>query len=183
MTAAIDAILATLVAAGAARVEEMRLPPGFETVHTDHRTIMGAEAAAYHRGRMEVEPAAYPPRIRALVEEGLAVTAHAYLEARARQEAFKRAMDGWWPESLDAVVSPAAQGGAPEAATTGDPLFHSPWSHAGVPTVTLPIGLAPDGLPLGIQMIGRRDRERTLMDIALRCEAAIRATREDITSS
>ena len=71
----------------------------------------------------------------------------------------------------DVVVCPATTGPAPDLSTTGDPVFNSPWSYTGLPTVNFPIGLSPEGLPLGIQLVGRRYDERRLFEAALWCEA------------
>lgn len=178
MTAALDAALAALATAGVAQVEDVPLPAGFEAAHAHHRVIMAAEAAAFHSRRLEADPDDYPPRIRALIEEGRGVPATAYLEARAAQAALSRAFDeSDWPTWLYALVTPAAPGAAPGLDTTGDPVMNSPWSLTGLPTVTLPIGLDPQGLPLGLQLIGRRHGERPLLQIARRCEQALALAR------
>ncbi len=74
------------------------------------------------------------------------------------------------------LLTPAAIGQAPDTSTTGDPAFNSPWSLAGLPTITHPIGLSPDGLPLGLQLIGRPgpEGEAALFAVALRTEAVLR---------
>ena len=38
--------------------------------------------------------------------------------------------------------------------STGDPYLCAPWSFAGMPSIALPSGLAPDGLPLSLQLVG-----------------------------
>ena len=43
-------------------------------------------------------------------------------------------------KSVDALVTPAAVGAAPDLSTTGDPVFNSPWSLSACPTVSFPIG-------------------------------------------
>ena len=57
-------------------------------------------------------------------------------------------------DKLDALITPATLGTAPDPSTTGDPAFNSPWSYTGLPTVSFPIGLATDGLPVAIQLVG-----------------------------
>ena len=42
-----------------------------------------------------------------------------------------------------------------------------------MPTVSFPIGLSPDGLPLAIQLAGLRDTDRQLLDTAAWCESVI----------
>ena len=56
-------------------------------------------------------------------------------------------------EGIDLWASPAAKGPAPEGIkATGSPDMNLPWTHAGVPAVTLPMGRAENGLPLGLQL-------------------------------
>ena len=74
--------------------------------------------------------------------------------------------------SVDALLTPAATGPAPDAATTGDPLFNSPWSFTGLPTVCFPAGRA-DGLPLGIQLVGAPWSESGLLATAAWCESVL----------
>lgn len=57
---------------------------------------------------------------------------------------------------VDMWICPAAPGPAPEGiATTGSPILNLPWTHAGMPALSLPAGQAENGLPLGLQCVGR----------------------------
>jgi Asp-tRNA(Asn)/Glu-tRNA(Gln) amidotransferase A subunit family amidase len=57
--------------------------------------------------------------------------------------------------NIDLWISPAAPGPAPEGIeSTGDPAMNRPWTHAGLPTVTVPASTAENGLPLGLQCSG-----------------------------
>src|SRR5581483_7589970 len=76
-------------------------------------------------------------------------------------------------EGIDAFLTPATSTPAPDAGSTGDPAFNSPWSYTGLPTVCMPTALSPDGLPLGIQLVGPRFAENKLLAAALWCEAAL----------
>jgi Asp-tRNA(Asn)/Glu-tRNA(Gln) amidotransferase A subunit family amidase len=64
---------------------------------------------------------------------------------------------------VDVWIAPAAPGPAPEGIdSTGDPVMNLPWTHSGLPTVTVPAGTL-DGLPLGLQCGARyQDDERLL---------------------
>ena len=57
-------------------------------------------------------------------------------------------------QELDLWVCPSATGPAPEGLTsTGDSNMNLPWTHAGMPAISLPAGKAQNGLPLGIQLV------------------------------
>jgi len=168
----LEAVLTTLADAGAT-VSETALPACFETLHRCHRTIMAADAATFHQHRMAEHPDDYQPRIRELIEEGLAVAAGEYLRCREHQRQTSREVLSCFQE-CDVLACPAALGPAPDVTTTGDPLFNSPWSYTGLPTVSLPVGLAETGLPLAVQLIGRPFAEAELFVAAKWCEDTLR---------
>jgi aspartyl-tRNA(Asn)/glutamyl-tRNA(Gln) amidotransferase subunit A len=76
-------------------------------------------------------------------------------------------------EGVDALLAPATMGPAPDAATTGDPVFISPWTYMGLPTVCLPCGWSADGLPLAIQLIGAPWQEAEILQAGLWCEEVL----------
>ena len=73
----------------------------------------------------------------------------------------------------DALVMPSALGPAPTGARPATPPWTAPWTGLGVPAVSLPTGLAADGLPLGTQLIGGAFEEARLLAAARWAEAAI----------
>jgi len=160
-----------LVRAGAV-VQPVALPPIFAEVMKMHRRIMAAEAAAYHRERFAAHRDQYGPMIAALLAEGLAIPAVDYLAAKAWHRQFRR-VAARLLEGLDALIMPSTPTTAPASlATTGTPHFQAPWSLARLPVVSLPCGLADDGLPVALQLIGRADDDFRLLSIAAWCEAS-----------
>jgi Asp-tRNA(Asn)/Glu-tRNA(Gln) amidotransferase A subunit family amidase len=63
-------------------------------------------------------------------------------------------------------------GPAPDADSTGDPAFNSPWSYTGLPTVSFPAARTPDGLPLAVQLVGPPDGEARLLSLSAQLERA-----------
>jgi len=155
-----------------APVTEAELPTCFADLHRQHRVIVQYELASRHRTRFQQVRDDYLPGLAALIEEGLGLSESAYREARQHQTQAWEEVETMFGEA-DVAVCPAALGPAPDLSTTGDPAFNSPWSYTGLPTVSFPIGLTQDGLPLGIQLIGRRFDERRLFQTALWCEAEV----------
>ena len=80
----------------------------------------------------------------------------------------KASLDGFFNnffEDFDAILSPSAAGEAPllSEGHTGNPIFCTVWTLAGLPTLNLPILQSENGMPIGVQMIGRlRDDARLL---------------------
>jgi aspartyl-tRNA(Asn)/glutamyl-tRNA(Gln) amidotransferase subunit A len=179
MTRALDSALAALAAAGAEVFDFPDDALDFEAILRAHRTIMCAEAAAGHAERFTAERAEYAPRICALIEEGLATSAPAYLRARYNRSRQRRDLHVLLSSNItcDALVMPATIGPAPDVTSTGDPALNSAWSYLGRPAVSFPIGLAPDGLPVAIQLIdGREGFDWTvpLLETAAWCEDVVR---------
>ncbi len=149
-------------------------PVDFELILVDHRRVVAPEAALVHSDRMNDEPDEYPPRIRELVLEGRALTALAHWQARRRMDEATRAIEAACTRhGLDALITPAALSTAPDPSTTGDAAFNSPWSYTHLPTVSFPIGLADDGLPVAIQLAGPLERDFELLQTARWCEQMI----------
>ena len=67
------------------------------------------------------------------------------------------------------LIMPASAGEAPDLTTTGDPTFNRLASLLGLPAITIPAGLGPAGLPLGVQLIARRWDD----DLVLRAAHAV----------
>ncbi len=169
--AALDEIVRKLQTAGA-QIEVGTLPAGFADVVARHRTVMAVEAAQYHKVRLERHPEDYKPNIRQLLEEGLACSASDYAEAKTQQHKLQEVTQKWLADGT-ILLTPATTSPAPDAATTGNPAFNSPWSYTGMPTLSLPTGQFVDGLPLAIQLVGGRQSEATLLAAAKWCEQAL----------
>jgi Asp-tRNA(Asn)/Glu-tRNA(Gln) amidotransferase A subunit family amidase len=79
-------------------------------------------------------------------------------------------------EGVDLWLSPAAPGPPPLGlAATGDPVMNLPWTYAGLPTLALPAGDSPDGLPLGVQLSARLGDDEGLFARAAAVAAALEA--------
>lgn len=68
---------------------------------------------------------------------------------------------------FDAIIAPAAAGEAPRFGSgTGDPIFCTLWTLAGLPSVTLPLLVGETGLPIGVQLIGAAEKDDRLLRTA-----------------
>ncbi len=156
-----------------AKIEPLSMPQIFGDVMKMHRRIMAAEAATYHGERFASHRDQYGPMIASLLDEGLAITAVDYLAAKAWHREFRRQATALL-DGLDALIMPSTRTTAPATlATTGTPHFQAPWSLARLPVVSIPCGVAANGMPTGIQFIGRADDEAKLLRMAAWCEQAL----------
>jgi aspartyl-tRNA(Asn)/glutamyl-tRNA(Gln) amidotransferase subunit A len=159
-----------LSAAGAAIVP-VSADVDFSQVQPMHRRIMAVEAASVHRDDYRANPQAYGPLISRLLDEGLSTSAVDYAAALAWLRDYRRRVVCFF-EGVDAIVVPSTHTTAPPTLTTltGTSEFQAPWSAAGVPLVSVPCGLAADGLPAAVQIVGRYHDEPRLLAIARWCE-------------
>jgi aspartyl-tRNA(Asn)/glutamyl-tRNA(Gln) amidotransferase subunit A len=154
-------------------VQTVELPADFEEFLPMHRRVMAVEAAEFHCELFERFPDQYGPHIRRLLEEGLSTSAPRYAAALRHRVEFGLRMRGLLAD-CNALLTPAAPNTAPATLeTTGDPSFNSPWSYTGMPTVSLPCGLASNGMPVALQLVGRPWEEAELLAAAAWCEAAL----------
>ena len=105
------------------------------------------------------------PEMREAIEAGRRMLAVDYAEAlRERELLYQQLLHALEP--YDAIVTPSAPGAAPKGfETTGNPVFCSMWTYLGVPALNLPL-LEVNGLPLGVQLVGRRFDEERLFKAA-----------------
>jgi Asp-tRNA(Asn)/Glu-tRNA(Gln) amidotransferase A subunit family amidase len=167
--------VARVFARAGASVTEVKLPAAFGELHAAGHVVLEAEAAAYHARDFGAHAGEYGPEIRKGIEAGLTISATAYLAANRLRLAFR---DEVMPllHAHDALLSPTAPAPAPDLSTTGDAWHCAPWSYAGVPSVSLPSGLASSGLPLAIQLVQAAGAEARLLAVAAWCERGLAFT-------
>ena len=156
-----------------AEVEEVKLPPSFWTCHAAHRVVQYVECAAFHEEMFREHADDYGPKLRMSIEAGMLVSGVRYMQAQRMRGRLRAEMTAL-AQSVDALLTPATPTPAPrDLTTTGAPVFQSPWTSAGMPTITIPSGLSQSGLPLGIQLEGPPFGEARLLAVARWCEEAL----------
>jgi Asp-tRNA(Asn)/Glu-tRNA(Gln) amidotransferase A subunit family amidase len=164
--ALIERSAARLAAAGA-RISEVSFAPQFADILEHHRRVFNFEAARNYAYEYEEHHDLVSQVLRdTVLTPGRDLPLEAYVEAIETAEAFRRHLDDIFA-GVDVLLTPSAAGEAPAGlGSTGDPSFNSIWTLAWTPCVTLPAGAGPQGLPLGIQLIGPRFRDEALLDAA-----------------
>ncbi|WP_342364112.1 amidase [Terrarubrum flagellatum] len=161
------------LAAKGATITELKLPPLFSSFQAIHRLIMNPEMITYHATRLATDRDRMSARHRLSVEAFSLVPASYYLQAlRARRMLAEQLMMLF--EEVDILIMPTAPGPAPEGLqSTGDASLLSPWSLVGFPAATTPCGLSSNGLPLGLQLVGPRNGDQTVLASAIFAEKVL----------
>lgn len=161
-----------LARAGAA-VSERELPAEFARLETAHPVVMNYESGRALGWELANARDGISEDLRGRLDWGLSrpesEVVSAYAAFAETQRAFPSATEG-----LDVLVTPSAPGEAPKGLEwTGDPAFNYIWTSLHVPCVTVPAGAGPNGLPLGIQIIGREGEDRAVLAWAQWVAAAL----------
>jgi len=172
MLAALDNA-ARAASAGNARVRDLRLPPIMAEAFAAHAVIHAYEAARALASEYERDKDKLAKGVLELVEKGFAISADAYDDARRSASRARRALSDVMAE-VDVILSPSAPGAAPKGlGSTGSSTFNRLWTLMGTPCVNIPGLVDPNGLPLGVQVIGGFGSDKTTLEAALFVETAI----------
>jgi Asp-tRNA(Asn)/Glu-tRNA(Gln) amidotransferase A subunit family amidase len=135
-------------------LRELSLPADFEALVQAQTHIQLAEQAqclAYERLQHFER---LSPRLQGIMNAGVAVTLAQYDQAQAWVARCRAQLADVF-EGVDVLLAPSAPGAAPSGLeNTGDPIFCRIWTALHTPTVNIPAGHAPNGLPVGLQVVG-----------------------------
>jgi aspartyl-tRNA(Asn)/glutamyl-tRNA(Gln) amidotransferase subunit A len=147
--------------------------------------IVLAEAARYHAPLVETHAALYSPGVRLRIEMGRYILAEDYVRAMELRPLLTRSVDAAL-ETCDALLLPALAIPAPVLGTetvefdgSQEPIraamlrLTQLFNITGHPAIAIPAGRTPSGLPIGMQLVGARQRTGTLLNIAERVEPQI----------
>jgi Asp-tRNA(Asn)/Glu-tRNA(Gln) amidotransferase A subunit family amidase len=146
--------------------DEVALPGVYGEAGSAHRRVMLVDIAHNLRRYYERGADRLAEETRAAIEEGRAIAAADYLAAQDWREALYAGLEEVF-ERYDAIVTPAAPGEAPAGlGSTGSAAFNALWTFLGVPAITLPLLTGANGMPIGVQLVGRRNDDGRLLRTA-----------------
>lgn len=157
-----------LVAAGAV-VREVVLPHA-PIARQAQRTIMLCEAYAYHQSDLASRLLDYGRYTRGQLLHGALYSSADYVQAQRVRTVIKREVRELMAE-VDVLIMPAGVGVAtkfegydPDSMRRA-PNFMSIWNLTGLPALCVPCGLSSEGLPIGMQIVGKPFDEATLLRV------------------
>ncbi len=162
--------VARVLAAKGARVRELAWPydpprgaAAFSALADAQRTVQLFETARALGPELDYRRELLSQRLAALIEEGRAIGADAYLAALRVGRECAAGIDQLFGDA-DILLAPSAPGEAPHSLdATGDPQFNRPWQLLGGPQINVPVprqlARGESGLPLGVQVIARAGQD------------------------
>jgi aspartyl-tRNA(Asn)/glutamyl-tRNA(Gln) amidotransferase subunit A len=137
-----------------------------------------ADAAAYHAVSLQQRPHAYTENVRIRLEMGRHILGEDYARALRGRAVITREIDQAL-QNVDALILPALAIEAPPLGATTvavkggqEPVRNvmlrctQPFNVSGHPAITVPCGVSPAGLPIGLQIVGHRGRTPQLLRVA-----------------
>ncbi len=160
--AMIERVVSLFSAAGA-QVDDFELLSGAGPLFEEHAIIMDFEAARALGWELANHPDQISGRLRPRLEAGWRIPRGEYDRVRETARTC-RSQFGGAMRTYDFLLTPSAPGEAPPTLeSTGSSLFNRLWTVLGVPCVTVPAGLGPHKLPLGVQLVGPFDGDARLL--------------------
>lgn len=176
-----------VLAAEGARLREVTIPL-IEYSAAAEGAILGAEAYEYHRRGLHERPTVYGDLVRDRLQSGEHVSAADYVAAQRMRRALRDSWrDAFNSAGLDAVLAPTLGGSAAvfgpanevhyfDGRVTTSSAAYAPQVYpanmTGLPALSVPCGFTGDGIPIGLQIIGRPFAEPTVLRIGAAYESA-----------
>jgi len=167
-----------------ASVADVSLPHAGDMAAIYLHLVFG-DAAEYHARTLVTRAQDYTPAVRLRLEMARYVLAEDYIRALRGKALIAREVDRAL-SGVDALVLPALAipapplgaatmpvKGGPDAVRTLMLRCSQPFNLSGHPAISLPCGRSRDGLPIGLQLVGRKGRTPALVQAALAVEAAL----------
>ncbi|MEC7612089.1 MAG: amidase, partial [Pseudomonadota bacterium] len=153
-------------------VKEIAMPPSYHRLAVDWGKTCAVECLRAHADFYPAQASKYGPGLIWLLELGRSTSAEEYAELQALRDLFRDQLEALFTQ-VDVVLAPTM----PITAPTVDEMersslradsapflsFTAPFDYSGHPTLNLPAGINPEGMPRSLQLIAARFDETKLL--------------------
>ena len=174
---AFDAALEVFAGAGC-EIIDLDVPELSYAAMTSMMTS-SAESAGINRRWFRERHQDFVPHVARGIAVGMTITASEYLTVQRARHRIREALRGVY-EKIDVIASPTTARVAPLLSEglkgSGDDTRHASYNQSnllrfpsmlGLPGCSVPIGISPEGMPMGMQLIGNWFADQAVLDAAL----------------
>ena len=158
---------AAMLGKAGAKVTDVTLSEEFKRIDDAHRWVSSFEFARNRAWEIDHHYGMISETLRNnRLKDGLACSFETYRDARSFLARMRRRMHDVFND-YDVLLAPSASGEAPLGLNaTGNASHCLIWTSTHVPCMTLPLFSGPNGLPVGAQLIAKRNDDRLLFEVA-----------------
>lgn len=132
------------------------MPALYDNIFDVAQDVLACDAAFNLGPRYRAAGEQLSPVLRNWITRGFSTGLERYLTQMGHLQEMRAAFPSVIGD-FDAAFAPATPGEAPKGlSNTGNPKFNLLWTSIGVPTISVPAFKGPTGMPVGVQVIGRR---------------------------
>lgn len=148
------------------RIERVTAPDTFLNLIEAQRIVHQYEYVHHLKEVIDVNFDNLSDTLQSIVTVGKGISDDHYVEALGYMQSAGAFFDTFFHD-YDAIIAPSSAGEAPMLADgTGDPIFCTIWNLCGLPCLTVPLMVGHNNLPIGVQIIGARERDDRLLRTA-----------------
>lgn len=155
------------------KVDRLPAPQSFDEVITSQRIVHETEISRQLHTEIDDHWDQISDTLKPILTRGLDTSESDYQEALGLVTKAEEYFAAFYLD-YDAVLTPSAAGEAPlfhphePGATphTGDPIFCTIWTYAGLPALSLPMLAGAEDLPIGLQLVGAQEEDDRLLRTA-----------------
>lgn len=170
-----NAICDSLTQAGY-ELRRVRVMDDFQEIRNRHDVIMSYDAAHVHGNWFAKYENHYSPKFTELIKRGKLITNNQLQNALESRDDLRNQMTQTMNENnIDLWIAPSTIGPAPKGLdSTGDPIMNLPWTQIGFPAINIPTTKNEEGLPMGLQVVGKWNSDESLLAWAEGIEKVVR---------
>jgi Asp-tRNA(Asn)/Glu-tRNA(Gln) amidotransferase A subunit family amidase len=157
-------------------LKHIQVMDDFQEIRNRHDVIMSYDASNVHKDWFTKHENLYSSKFSDLIKRGQKVTDERYQAALKDRDAFRNQIAQTMNENqIDTWICPPTVDVAPKGLdTTGDPVMCLPWTQIGFPAINIPATKNSDGLPMGLQLVGKWNADESLLAWAEEIEKVVR---------
>jgi Asp-tRNA(Asn)/Glu-tRNA(Gln) amidotransferase A subunit family amidase len=157
---------ASRLASSGARVDELVLPAEFDEIYDLTPKLFAVEYARAVTPELLQCADNMSSAVMSMIGDAALIAPHDYMAGLARVDELRHSVNGVIA-GYDVVLTPSADGEAPITHdSTGPTTFTIIWQILSLPSITLPACKGPNGMPVGLQLVGRRHRDVEMLAAA-----------------